>query len=62
MWGQTIGYERLKDGVLQPDGTRAPEPRMDLAATLSYMAGLSASSNAMFVTVMATKMPFAGRG
>ena len=57
--------ERMKDGVLQPDGSRAPEPRMDVddvARTLSYMAGLQPGSNAMFVTVMATKMPFAGRG
>lgn len=57
--------EQMKDGVLQPDGSLAPEPRMnvqDVARTLSYMAGLQPSSNAMFVTVMATKMPFAGRG
>ena len=57
--------ERMKDGVLQPDGCRAPEPRMDVgdvAETLSYMARLPLSSNAMFVTVMATKMPYAGRG
>jgi NAD(P)-dependent dehydrogenase (short-subunit alcohol dehydrogenase family) len=57
--------ERMVAGVLQPDGTRMPEPRMDVedvARTLSYMAGLQPSSNAMFVTVMATKMPFAGRG
>jgi len=57
--------ERMKDGVLQPDGNRAPEPRMDVgdvAETLSYMARLPLSSNAMFVTVMATKMPYAGRG
>lgn len=57
--------ERMKSGVLQPDGTLAPEPRMDVqdvAKTLSYMAGLTASANAMFVTVVATKMPFAGRG
>jgi len=57
--------ERMKDGVLQPDGTRAIEPRMDvedIARTLSYVAGLQPGSNAMFVTVMATKMPFAGHG
>ena len=34
----------------------------DVAETLSYMAKLSLDSNAMFVTVMATKMPFVGRG
>ncbi|MET4102560.1 NAD(P)-dependent dehydrogenase (short-subunit alcohol dehydrogenase family) [Roseovarius sp. MBR-78] len=57
--------ERMVDGVLQADGTRAPEPRMDVedvARTISYMAALGPGSNAMFVTVMATKMPFAGRG
>lgn len=57
--------ERMTKGVLQPDGSLAAEPRMDVqdvARTLSYMAGLPAASNAMFVTVMATKMPFAGRG
>lgn len=56
---------RMTNGVLQPDGTMAVEPRMDVqdvARTLSYMAGLPLSSNAMFVTVMASKMPFAGRG
>ena len=57
--------ERMKDGILQPNGSRMSEPRMDVndvAETLSYMAKLSLDSNAMFVTVMATKMPFAGRG
>jgi len=57
--------ERMKAGVLQPNGSHMSEPRMDVndvAATLSYMAKLSLDANAMFVTVMATKMPFAGRG
>ncbi|UWR31834.1 SDR family oxidoreductase (plasmid) [Sulfitobacter sp. W002] len=57
--------ERMKEGILQPNGIRMSEPRMDVndvAETLSYMAKLSLDSNAMFVTVMATKMPFAGRG
>ena len=57
--------ERMKEGILQPNGSRMSEPRMDVndvAETLSYMAKLSLDSNAMFVTVMATKMPFAGRG
>lgn len=57
--------ERMKAGILQPNGSRMSEPRMDVndvAATLSYMAKLSPDANAMFVTVMATKMPFAGRG
>jgi hypothetical protein len=41
------------------------EPTMDVAAvgkTIVYMAGLPPDANVMFVTVMATKMPFAGRG
>ncbi|MFG6621375.1 SDR family oxidoreductase [Sulfitobacter sp. 1A05707] len=57
--------DRMADGILQPNGSRMSEPRMDVndvAETLSYMAKLSLASNAMFVTVMATKMPFAGRG
>ncbi|AYE87955.1 SDR family oxidoreductase [Sulfitobacter sp. D7] len=57
--------ERMADGILQPNGSRMSEPRMDVndvAETLSYMAKLSLDSNAMFVTVMATKMPFVGRG
>jgi NAD(P)-dependent dehydrogenase (short-subunit alcohol dehydrogenase family) len=57
--------ERMADGILQPNGSRTSEPRMDVndvAETLSYMATLSLDSNAMFVTVMATKMPFVGRG
>ncbi|MFG6500567.1 SDR family oxidoreductase [Sulfitobacter sp. 1A13191] len=57
--------ERMKEGILQPNGSRMSEPRMDVndvAETLSYMARLSLDSNAMFITVMATKMPFAGRG
>lgn len=57
--------ERMKAGILQPDGSHMSEPRMDVndvAATLSYMTKLSLDANAMFVTVMATKMPFAGRG
>ena len=57
--------ERMAQGVLQADGTKAPEPRMDLrhvADAVLYMANLPLDANAMFMTVMATKMPFAGRG
>ncbi len=56
---------RMANGVIQPDGSMKIEPTMDVAAvgkTVAYMAGLGADANAMFVTVMATKMPFAGRG
>ena len=52
-------------GVPQPNGTIAPEPLMDLkpvADAVLYMAGLPADANVLFMTVMATKMPFVGRG
>ena len=52
-------------GVPQPNGTIAPEPVMDLkpvADAVLYMAGLPADANVLFMTVMATKMPFVGRG
>jgi NAD(P)-dependent dehydrogenase (short-subunit alcohol dehydrogenase family) len=57
--------ERMAEGVLQANGTKAPEPRMDLmhvADAVLYMANLPLDANVMFMTVMATKMPFAGRG
>jgi len=56
---------RMKDGVPQPNGTTAPEPVMDIAAVSNavvYMAGLPLDANVLFMTVMATKMPFVGRG
>ena len=52
-------------GVLQPDGTMSQEPRMDSKAVgdaVAYMAGLPLDANVLFMTVMATKMPFVGRG
>jgi NAD(P)-dependent dehydrogenase (short-subunit alcohol dehydrogenase family) len=57
--------ERMKEGVLQADGSTRPEPRMDVehvARTVVFMASLPLESNVQFVTVMATKMPFIGRG
>lgn len=57
--------DRMVDGVLQPDGNKMPEPRMDAAAVgdaVAYMAGLPLDANVLFMTVMATKMPFVGRG
>jgi NAD(P)-dependent dehydrogenase (short-subunit alcohol dehydrogenase family) len=57
--------ERMTAGVLQADGTKKPEPRMDLkhvADAVVFMANLPLDANVMFMTVMATKMPFAGRG
>jgi NAD(P)-dependent dehydrogenase (short-subunit alcohol dehydrogenase family) len=56
---------KMKSGVPQANGTIAVEPMMevaDVARTVLYMAGLPPSANAQFVTVMATKMPFVGRG
>jgi NAD(P)-dependent dehydrogenase (short-subunit alcohol dehydrogenase family) len=56
---------RMKTGVPQANGTIAAEPMMDVAdvgRTVLYMASLPPSANAQFVTVMATKMPFIGRG
>jgi NAD(P)-dependent dehydrogenase (short-subunit alcohol dehydrogenase family) len=52
-------------GVLQPDGTSKQEPRMDAKAVgdaIAYMAQLPLDANVLFMTVMATKMPFVGRG
>jgi len=56
---------RMVGGVPQADGSVKPEPRMDLQAvvdTLLTMARLPPSANILFTTVMATKMPFVGRG
>lgn len=52
-------------GALQANGTRMAEARMDVADVadaVAYMAGLPLSANVQFMTVMATKMPFIGRG
>jgi len=57
--------ERMKKGVPQPNGTVAVEPTMDLAdvaRAVIYMASLPLDANVQFMTVMATKMPFIGRG
>ncbi len=56
---------RMSGGVPQADGSMAPEPRMDAAdvgRAVVYMASLPLSANVLFMTVMATKMPFVGRG
>ena len=56
---------RMKEGVLQANGTTAAEPTMDVdhvARAVVYMAGLPLSANVLFMTVMATKMPLVGRG
>ncbi len=52
-------------GMLQADGNRRPEPVMDMknvAEAVVYMAGLPLEANVQFMTVMATTMPFIGRG
>jgi NAD(P)-dependent dehydrogenase (short-subunit alcohol dehydrogenase family) len=57
--------ERMTAGVPQADGTRKVEPRMDVrhvAEAVVYMANLPLDANVQFMTVMATKMPFIGRG
>jgi NAD(P)-dependent dehydrogenase (short-subunit alcohol dehydrogenase family) len=56
---------RMDDGVLQPDGSVRPEPRIDVqnvADAVLYMASLPLDANVPFITVMATGMPMFGRG
>jgi NAD(P)-dependent dehydrogenase (short-subunit alcohol dehydrogenase family) len=57
--------QRMTAGVLQANGSLAPEPRMDVkcvADAVLYMAGLPLDANVLFITVMANTMPFVGRG
>ncbi len=57
--------QRMKKGVPQANGTVAVEPVMDVqhvASAVVYMASLPLDANVQFLTVMATKMPFVGRG
>jgi NAD(P)-dependent dehydrogenase (short-subunit alcohol dehydrogenase family) len=57
--------ERMAAGVPQANGTLAVEPRVDVtevAKAVLYMASLPLDANVLFMTVMATKMPFVGRG
>jgi NAD(P)-dependent dehydrogenase (short-subunit alcohol dehydrogenase family) len=57
--------ERMTAGVPQADGSMRVEPRMDVrhvAEAVAYMASLPLDANVQFMTVMATKMPFIGRG
>jgi NAD(P)-dependent dehydrogenase (short-subunit alcohol dehydrogenase family) len=56
---------RMKSGVPQADGSIRPEPMMDVrhvADAVVYMASLPLEANVQFITVMATQMPFIGRG
>ena len=62
---ETPMTQRMKKGVLQPDGSTKVEPVMDVrhvADAVLYMAGLSPDANVPFLTVMANGMPFIGRG
>ncbi|WP_019373825.1 SDR family oxidoreductase, partial [Melaminivora alkalimesophila] len=57
--------ERMTQGVLQANGEIASEPMIDVqivGQSVRYMAELPLSANVLFHTVMATKMPFVGRG
>jgi NAD(P)-dependent dehydrogenase (short-subunit alcohol dehydrogenase family) len=56
---------RMKAGVPQADGSVKPEAVMDVqhvASAVAYMASLPLDANVQFLTIMATKMPFVGRG
>jgi NAD(P)-dependent dehydrogenase (short-subunit alcohol dehydrogenase family) len=56
---------RMKAGVVQANGSILAEPTMDVenvARAVVFMAGLPLDANVLFLTVMATKMPFVGRG
>ncbi len=55
----------MANGVLQPRGDTMVEPRMDVqnvADAIVFMATRSLDANALFLNIMATKMPFVGRG
>jgi NAD(P)-dependent dehydrogenase (short-subunit alcohol dehydrogenase family) len=57
--------QKMQRGILQANGTVAVEPTMDVqhvARAVSYMASLPLDANVQFMTIMATAMPFIGRG
>jgi len=57
--------EKMEQGMLQADGRTMPEARMnvdDVGRAVVYMASLPLEANVLFMTVMANKMPFVGRG
>jgi NAD(P)-dependent dehydrogenase (short-subunit alcohol dehydrogenase family) len=61
----TVMTSRMSQGALQADGSSRAEPVMDVqyvADAIVHMAGLPLSANVQFLTLMATKMPFIGRG
>ncbi len=62
---ETALTRRMADGVEQADGSVRPEPRIDVAdvaRAVVYMASLPLEANVQFMTVMATTMPYIGRG
>lgn len=57
--------QRMNNGVPQANGTSMVEPRMDVnnvAQAIAYIASLPLDANVQFLTVMATNMPYIGRG
>ena len=57
--------ERMLQGMPQADGRVVPEPRMDVehvARSILHIANLPLDANVLFMTLMATKMPYVGRG
>lgn len=57
--------ERMRQGIVQADGTKKIEPRMDVkyvADAVVFMANLPLDANVQFMTIMATAMPYIGRG
>ena len=62
---ETDMTKRMKEGVPQADGSTMVEPTMDVdnvSRAILYMANLPPNANAQFLTIMATKMPYIGRG
>lgn len=62
---ETEFTERMAAGIVQPDGSKKVEARMDVAHAASavlYMASLPLDANVLFMTIKATTMPYEGRG
>ena len=62
---ETEMAQKMKTGMMQADGRIMPEPLMDVnhvARAVVYMASLPPDANVLFLTVMASQMPFVGRG
>ena len=60
-----VSGARMAKGVKQANGTIVAEPMMEakeVANTVLHMSSLPLETNIQFVTIMATKMPFVGRG